>query len=570
YDKDTFRQICVKCSECGVPVVSVDELLDNSLHIGFDYGEAFGEIVEHVLTVHSCKRIKLIAGIRGNDFSQTRIDSCRRVMARHGITLEDKDIMYGEFWEQPTFAAMDKFFASGEALPDAFICCNDSMAIAVCQKLNEHGLNVPDDVIVTGFDGIEMEKYHRPRLCTAARDNGETADAILELAERIMGGERIDSYEKKLLYKPVFSESCGCRKIDYGAGNNILIDYVRGFTYIHTYKEHVDRMENRIAADSSLEHVRSQIRKCGFGNSVMCITERLHSFYMENTMDEDSYKSAGYPQKMRVFVNTTESEENREGLSFSSDELLPDITAAAGDNHIAFVLPIHFQENNLGYMVTPYSPAENHMHRVSLFTISVNRCLETVRVREHMAMLNQRLSFLFTHDHLTGILNRYGFYESIRERMESHPQNEVFIVSADLNDMKYINDNFGHSAGDDALIITANTLTGAADGDEGIICSRFGGDEFVVAGICSDAHTRGEQYRKRFYEVLEKNNRESGYQFEVKISFGLYCASLSENEGIDSLIELADRLMYSDKAKYKRRPRNLPENYFSDETDGNT
>lgn len=156
------------------------------------------------------RRIKLVAGFRGNEFSQTRIDSCAEVMRRFGLTLEQKDIMYGNFWDQPTYRAMDEFFASGEPLPDAFICCNDAMAIAVCSKLREHGYNVPQDVIVTGFDGIEMEKYHSPRLTSAARDDFGLAESLSEMIERLTAGE--EPYNIGLPYIPVFNESCGCKR----------------------------------------------------------------------------------------------------------------------------------------------------------------------------------------------------------------------------------------------------------------------------------------------------------------------------------------------------------------------
>ena len=99
----------------------------------------------------------------------------------------------------------------------------------------------------------------------------------------------------------------------------------------------------------------------------------------------------------------------------------------------------------------------------------------------------------------------------------------------------------------------------AADGDDEIICSRFGGDEFVVAKVCSgDAGRQGEQYRSKFTAALKELNATSGKPYIVRVSFGLYHSALEGVNSIDSLLELADELMYSDKARYKRRPRNLP------------
>ena len=557
HDKEVFRKVNELCAANGIPVITVDETFGMSYHIKFGYGEAFGSIVEHVITKHGCKKIKFLAGVRDNEFSQTRIDSCRDIMAAHGLELPDSDIMYGYFWEGPTYEEMDRFFASGEPLPDAFICSNDAMAMAVCLKLHEKGYSIPGDVIVTGFDGIEMERYHTPRLCTAIRDNDELAGAILKLSEQIMAGDAMADRERVLSYRPVFSESCGCKKMEFNS-NKKLTDYMQNYSSHRQFEEHIDKMENRIAANSSIDNVQRILRKYGFGGSVILITDDFYSNFLDSEKKDGSAK-APYPQDMHIFTSTTEGA-NAEYTKFSSNELLPDLDKSFGEYNILFVLPIHFQEMIIGYMVTPYSPSEHHSDRLYSFTTSLNRSLEQMRVREHMELLNRKLSFMFTHDFLTGLFNRYGFYESFRDAIEQNQDaKDVFVVSADLNDMKYINDNFGHSAGDDALLITAKALRGAAEGDKSIICSRFGGDEFVVAKVCvGDADEQGARYQEQFERTLRELNSSSGKPFKVHISLGVYSAKLDNVSDIDSLIELADKLMYSDKARYKRKPRSLP------------
>lgn len=162
-----------ECIKHDVPLISIDMEIPGAFTVQFGYEEAFGTIVEHVLDVHGCRRIKLFSGPADNPFSQQRVERCREIMRLHGLTLNDSDIICGEFWENPTYEAMDRFFESGEPLPEAFICCNDAMAMAVCLKLTEHGYSVPEDVIVTGFDGINLERYHKPRLTTASRDHSQ-------------------------------------------------------------------------------------------------------------------------------------------------------------------------------------------------------------------------------------------------------------------------------------------------------------------------------------------------------------------------------------------------------------
>lgn len=556
-NKSIAERIVGRCRAHGVPVITIDGHIEGASDISFDCGEAFSRIVEHILGEHGARRIKLVAGLKGNEFSQTRIDSCAEVMSRFGLKLEPRDIMYGDFWDQPTYRAMDEFFASGEPLPDAFICCNDSMAIAVCAKLHEHGFDIPRDVIVSGFDGIEMEKYHSPRLTTAVCDYTMLARTLFEMIDKLTAGA--DSYDISLPYTPVFTESCGCKK-DIRNMCRQLIDFVQSHSAGRLFEEQMNNMSHVIAAEPTLEHAREVLRRKSFDNTVIFITEELYKG-MRSEFGDDKISTAdgSYPDTMRVFMSKFYDGRCYDDMVFPTSRLLPDFEKCFGDYNAVFIMPLHFQDCIAGYFMTHYSPMEHYTELLYTYSSYLNSCIETMNMHERLTGLNRKMEFLFTHDQLTKICNRYGFYNNLRQKFSDCGcgSRSVFIVSIDLNDMKYINDTFGHSCGDEALTITAQALIAAAEGDNDIICSRFGGDEFVVARLCGDdAELRGELYHKRFSEALAKLNEASGKPFTVTASTGVFSAELTDADNIDKLIDLADRLMYSDKARYKRHPRN--------------
>ena len=563
--KELFDSIYLRCLKHNVPVISIDQYRERAFNINFGYGEAFSDIVEHLIVEHGCKKLRHVAGIRGNSFSCTRIQSFAEVLSHHNIPFSESEVIYGEFWEAPTLAAMDHFFENGEELPDAFVCANDAMAIAVCQKLTEHGYRVPENVIVTGFDGIEIEKYHSPRLTTAIRDNDELSRAIIQVCDDIIEKTRKTPYNTELSYTPVFSESCGCKKRDSGRSNRMLTEYVKNYSYVRGYEETMNKMGNIIASNPSLGNARVTLGNYAFGGTTLCVSEEFSKFSAQNfnvnEFDEfdNAEKQQGYPQKMMVLRECLNTDSLHENEIFPTSLILPNLYERFPDNHTLVVCPLHSQEYVIGYYVTYFVPLDICVDQLYTYNMMANRCLEVVRTHEHMRYLNRKLEFLFTHDHLTGIYNRYGFYRNFREDFaELAAENkDVFIVSIDLNDMKYINDNFGHHAGDEALKITASSLTGAAEErDRDIICSRFGGDEFVVAKICcGDAKEQAERYHQRFDEVLAKLNAESGNPFTVAASVGIHCSSLEHVETVDELIELADKMMYNDKARHKRRPK---------------
>ena len=558
-DRSVVDEIARNCRENDVPLIAVDGFIEGAYNISFGYGEAFGTIVEHVLSWHGCRKIKLVAGYKGNEFSQTRIDCCRSIMTRFGLTLEDSCIMYGDFWETPTYEAMDRFFASGEPLPDAFICCNDSMAMAVCLKLNEHGYRVPEDVIVTGFDGIETEKYHKPRLTNAVRNNATLAQSIMDMLEKVTSVGEIEPYSVLLEYEPVFSESCGCGCASPDNTNRFLADFVQSYTSALNYEEYVNNIENSIAADPTPDNVRRVLEEYCFGNSMVCFTSEFWRFFTGESTDDRPPKFSGFGE-MHVFASTFLDGRKPDGTVFQASRIMPQLESSFSENNTMYVIPLHFQNSVQGYFITHFVREEHHNERLYTLCTSLNRCLENMRTHEQMRTLNRRLEFMFTHDQLTKIYNRYGFYKGFRESYEnlSGENRDVFIVSIDLNDMKYINDNFGHAAGDDALCLISQALTDASEYcSGGVICSRFGGDEFVAAKVCpGNAKEQAELYRSGLEAIMAELNRKSGKPYTVNVGLGIYSASLSAVDSIDALIELADRLMYSDKAKHKRHPRN--------------
>lgn len=147
--------------------------------------------------------------------------------------------------------------------------------------------------------------------------------------------------------------------------------------------------------------------------------------------------------------------------------------------------------------------------------------------------------FLYMHmsktDTLTGLMNRQSFYHETKEissRMTA-------VCSADLNDLKWINDNHGHEAGDLAIKIVAECLERGSGSTKGVY--RVGGDEFVIL----------------YYEMNEEKVKEDVASMREALSktayvcaFG-YCMLKGTPHFEDALRE-SDQAMYADKASIKK------------------
>ena len=200
-------KIIERCRNRGLPVISVDKQIDNCVSVVFNYADSFEQIIRHVIREHKCRRINLVAGMKGNRFSEERVARFKKVLAENNIEFDERRLGYGDFWSGPTRTLAESWFKSGQELPEAGVCANDLMAIEVCRVFREHGLKVPDDVIVTGFDGILDINFSNPRITSSLCCYGDITRKIAGLLS--LGREEL-LHEAHYAIKSrlIISESC--------------------------------------------------------------------------------------------------------------------------------------------------------------------------------------------------------------------------------------------------------------------------------------------------------------------------------------------------------------------------
>ncbi len=209
-DKGTVMgDLIKKAGSHNIPVISMDVEVDSAYSISQGYEEALEEVVRHVITEHGAKHIKFLGAMKGNDVSDARENVFRSVMAEYGLEVTDDSIDYGYFWWAGAAEAVQRHYDKFHSMPEAFVCANDSMAIGVCSKLNELGYLVPDDVIVTGMDGIPEGNTHFPSITTLKRNITETGKVAAQRIFQIINGEippvGSETVDGTILYR----ESCG-------------------------------------------------------------------------------------------------------------------------------------------------------------------------------------------------------------------------------------------------------------------------------------------------------------------------------------------------------------------------
>lgn len=157
-------------------------------------------------------------------------------------------------------------------------------------------------------------------------------------------------------------------------------------------------------------------------------------------------------------------------------------------------------------------------------------------------------------DMLTGALNRNAYETKLKQLISGETElNGYGVALFDLNNLKLINDNFGHEQGDDAIRRCYNYIV-TAFGDKGN-CYRIGGDEFVFLGL-NGADI--EQKLEHFNSLVARDREELEYPFSVASGYAVYDAERDVN--VHDTIKRSDAMMYMDKKERKQQESDAEDN----------
>lgn len=152
-------------------------------------------------------------------------------------------------------------------------------------------------------------------------------------------------------------------------------------------------------------------------------------------------------------------------------------------------------------------------------------------------------------DELTSLYNRRGFFLLAEQqlRLSRRMRAESYLLFADLDGLKGINDTFGHDAGDRAIIQAANILRHTFQ--EADIIARLGGDEFAV--LVTSSLGGADAIQSRLVEETHKSNQNSPAPYPISMSIGMEACHLIQSASLEDLVTRADAAMYLRKRDRK-------------------
>ncbi len=550
------REIVDCANKAGVPVISVNRQLKGCTNIDFNYAESFEGIVRHIVEFHGCRKVNYIGGDTVSKFSKERFVAYKKVLEENGIPFEEKRTGNGFFREQLAVDVLERFLEENE-LPEAIICANDVMAVAVCSKLRSLGIRVPEDVKVTGFDGVEVEKYHNPRLTTAVYDSERTARTIFEVA--------IDLSEGKKVQQPVWvpyghqiGHSCGCNHNHVFSATEELFDVQ---VYHRDYDDYCQRIINmsseinKCEQFSELLQLTSELsKKIHYKEYWLCLLEDSYQ-QIENKLPYEmvtDHKKLAFPnQRVQnskvILVSHVIGKDKKKTSSKQIDaiELVPKLEELLDKEDYFMLISVQLQGLFIGYIGITYDMQDVNFDFLNLFTMNLKSIIENYwnRMAQEQLMIK---------DELTNLYNSKGFKkkaERLFMGVDSLPI--VTLLLIDLDNLKPINDNYGHAEGDSVLRQFGKFIEQVITKDE--ICARMEGDQFVIISTNSKGKARGQEIQDSIERLLTDFNMISGKAYSIEVSVGYSSGKNVDELDFKALYNQADKEVYNSKRMHKAR-----------------
>jgi len=198
--------------EDGFPIVLLGRLPDVPIpFVDVDNVRAAHGAVSHLIRLGHTRIGMITNGPLHYTASADRLEGYRRALADHGLEYDDALVAFGAFREESGQAAMDRLLALDDP-PTAVFAASDAIALGALVSLRRHGLRVPDDVALVGFDDIPLAAYVNPPLTTVrlpARQLGEEAARLLVA---LVEGRPVETTQILLETTLIVRESCGSHR----------------------------------------------------------------------------------------------------------------------------------------------------------------------------------------------------------------------------------------------------------------------------------------------------------------------------------------------------------------------
>lgn len=550
-EKTTKKMLAMLKKRCTCPVVSVRKKVEGCYNILVNDERSIPSLIKHLNEEHHYDRIAFMSGPLTHPDAISRLKKYHETMEQLSLPHPDEYVFEGDFWKNMGDEAAI-YFSSLEERPQAILCANDYMALSLCKGLVLQGFSIPHDFAICGFDDVMESIANIPPLTTCKVSIDKLAYLTVDTIHRLIQGKTVET-DRYTDAETIIRNSCGCQTLSlhdisvchmhqFAANEELLNQSVHNtFTSV--------ALENLVSAEDIGDYLALEKFPNNARDFYLCLGKKGEGSFPQTRQEKPGF--AKYSQSIYSLKDITPIITS----SFLTSDLIPP-EAIREEPMSIFFFPIHYLQYNFGY-VAATSNKKEHKNVLfhSLLTI-IGNTLEHTRIQSRNQSLLAKLNTLYVQDSLTNLYNRRGFEQFSNDRLTEANKKKIpsMILSIDMDNLKYINDVFGHAQGDVAIRTIALAMQNACIADE--ICARIGGDEYEVFGYDYNEEM-AETFLHRFQQYLESFNENSKLPYQVNASTAFVITIPEKRQSLEHYMKLSDDLLYKNKRLRKEKYGNL-------------
>ncbi|MGN1135951.1 MAG: EAL domain-containing protein, partial [Oscillospiraceae bacterium] len=422
---------------------------------------------------------------------------------------------------------------------------NDTMAMAVCEQLSCYGYKVPDDVIVTGFDGLPMSDAHIPAITTCKENVTALAKRTIDMAEEMINGAK--PYSDTVKFMAHITESCGCSGISNISDRAVASNLYKKLHDMISHEDHSFSWIDQIMEHTSITELLGIISHHILPDSVVYI--RNDFLASINGLPDEAPNGADY------MTQITFSEKHNchyEFRYYNEKTIRSDIREKIKHAGMYIVTPIFVEGIPCGSYVFRTNDINYYAHQIRRISSCINIAFNEAVNRYKQQTMKQSIENAAYINPITALPNLRGccrWFNDFASEQSNH--NKALAISVyGLPQYKYIYENHGIADIENAVKHVSEALKQANKTD--CFVGQITEDEFVIVDYFDDVGMISERINKAtatFFPLIDAFNVSSGKEYFVEVNCGCTVVNPGWQGSLASFIKLASGEMYINRLK---------------------
>lgn len=498
--RELVRSIFSMLKETGKPCVVLAYPNDDFPCVYAEQTEGITRLTEHLILEHNCRKIYCLTGNKGIYEAEQRLKAFCDTVRKYGLDESECRYFYGDFWKQSAVELAENIAAEKIPVPDAVVCASDTMALTLCEALKSHGFGVPEDILVTGYDGNIDAFLNFPPLATVSgseRILGEKG--VIRLSELISGkpAENVKTSQITVHY----NRSCGCHTDSPHTIRNEFISRHLEFNRIFGEYFLTSDFIVRLSDTSSVEEYITTVDSLAFlmpkwKHLNLCICQD----WLGDFENPDTPENENYSENMLMMLSKSRIEPECGIVTFPTENLLPSLMKEHTAKCIVF-LPLHYGRKALGYCALEYENGGSYImeERCKSWCDSVSNGLIALRNKLYTDYIQQKNEEYSYFDTITGIFSLKGLihiFPTFLKKAEKTGKCVQVIALSCRNTGKEDID----SRADNFLTLVANAVQMSCADNE--IAARINEGYFIVIRVLTEESERQRWSDEKILQII--------------------------------------------------------------------